>query len=231
MDNTPAQTAISLALAGKWEDAVNANLEVLKDSPEDVDSLNRLSRAYAELGKIEKARDAAKKALLIDPVNPIATKCIEKLKSAKKGDFKYQSVTSSESYLEEPGKTKIVTLMNPGTDDIIGGLDCGDSVKLLASSHRVSVVTDNGKYIGRLSDDLAARLIHLIKGGNKYQTLIKSIEPKEVTVFIREIEKGLKSPNISSFPTEKIDYVSFTPPELIHKDAPDNEATEEIAEV
>ena len=55
------------------------------------------------------------------------------------------------------------------------------------------------------------------KIGNKYQTLIKSIQPDEVKVFIREAERSPKLKDIATFSTEKVDYASFTPPELVHK--------------
>jgi hypothetical protein len=109
-------------------------------------------------------------------------------------------------------------------------LDPGEEVKLAAYSHRVSVTTCDGKYIGRLPDDISARLKYLIKGGNKYQALVKSVSPKEISVFVRELEKGPRMEGSPSFPPEKIDYVSFTPPELVHTDTPNVETTEEISE-
>ncbi len=220
MEVTSAQKAIGLALNGKWEEAVDINLEILKENPQDPDALNRLARAYAELGKMVLARQTAQKVLKIDPVNTIAQKCLEKWKSVKKSDRHPVNAPLPEAFLEEPGKTKLVTLLHLGDSQIFANLDPGEEAKLFAHTHRVSVTTPEGKYLGRLPDDLAARLRNLIKAGNKYQVLIKSIEPKEVTVFIREIEKGKDAPDTFSFPTEKIDYVSFTPPELVHKDQP-----------
>jgi tetratricopeptide (TPR) repeat protein len=229
MDNTLAQNAISFALAGDWEEAASTNLQIISQNSQDTDALNRLARAYAELGKIEKAREALKKVLSIDPVNPIAKRCLDKLKGVKKSDIKTGRTTSAESFLEEPGKTKILALLCPGDSSVIASLDSGDIVKLLAGSHRVSVTTLDGKYIGRLPDDLGVRLANLIKAGNKYEALIKSTGPKEITVFIRETEKG-DANDAPSFPSEKIDYVSFTPPELVHKDTPVMEQSENLGE-
>jgi hypothetical protein len=53
--------------------------------------------------------------------------------------------------------------------------------------------------------------------GNTYQVLVKSVNKKEIKVFIREVKCSPKITDIPSFPTEKIEYVSFTPPELVHK--------------
>ncbi|MGA3292156.1 MAG: tetratricopeptide repeat protein [Candidatus Microgenomates bacterium] len=227
MDTSPAQKAISFALSGNWEEAIKANLEILKGNPEDTEALCRLARAYTETGKIPQARTTTKKVLALDPVNPIAIKFLEKLKTAKAGKNAVINHTSPESFLEEPGKTKLISLLNLGESKNFAGLDPGEEVKLVPYSHKVTIDTIDGKYIGRLPDDIAARLKNLIKEGNKYQVFIKSVTPKEVTIFVREVERGPKATDISSFPTEKIEYVSFTPPELVHDRPPITETGEE----
>lgn len=215
-----AQKAVNAALQRDWELAVKVNLEILDSSPQDTEALNRLARAYSELGEIGKARATAQKVLKIDPVNPIALKCFERWKTMSKVKKDSGKAYPVDAFLEEPGKTKLVSLFHTGDSSIFANLDPGEEVKLVPFAHRVSVITYDGRYIGRLSDDIAARLRGLIKSGNKYQTLIKSVEPKNVTVFIREIERGEKSQDIASFLQEKIDYVAFTPPELVHTDQP-----------
>ena len=230
MEISPAQMAVNSALSGNWKEAIKINLEILKENPEDTEALCRLARAYTELGKISLAKDATKKVLDIDPVNTIAIKFQEKLKTAKKNVAQPSAQTSPESFLEETGKTKLVTLLNIGKKEAYENLDPGEEVKLFSYSHKVSVNTMDGQYLGKVPDDVAARLKNLIKMGNKYQILIKSIEPKEITVFIREMERSPKVGNVASFSPEKIEYVSFTPPELIHDDTPNVETTEESAE-
>lgn len=231
MDTSAAQTAITFALAGKWEDAVSTNLKILKTNPEDTEALCRLTRSYFELGKISEAKKTANKVIEIEPGNQIALKFIEKLKLLKGvANPGYSPTCCTESFLEEPGKTKIVSLLNLGNPEVFINLDPGEEVNLVAYSHRVSVNSLKGEYIGRLPDDIAARLKDLIKRGNKYQTLIKSVDCKEVAIFIREVEKSKNTNGSLSFPPEKIDYVSFTPPELVHSDTPNVETTEEIPE-
>lgn len=222
MDISLAQKAINLALLGDWDAAISANLELLKISANDVDSLNRLARAYAESGKINLAKSTSLKALEVDPVNPIAIKCLAKWKMVKGNTKKNHSdrlkPLTHENFIEESGKTKLVTLLHPGDNTLLASCDSGDEVKLDTHPHSVSVTTFSGKYIGKLPDDIAARLRNLIKSGNKYQAFIKSVKLKDVTLFIKEIEKGPNVTTETSFPTEKIEYVSFTPPELVHKD-------------
>lgn len=212
-----AQQAILSALSCEWEKAVSINEEIIKENPEDVDALNRLARAYAELGKFKKARENAQKVIKTDPFNTIALKALSKWKNLKKGETYSSSPTKAHIFLEEPGKTKIVSLLHLGSVKVLANLDAGDEVLLNTHSHRVSVTTFDGKYIGRLPDNLSANLRKLIKIGNSYQTFIKSITCTEVKVFIKEIDRSPKLKDIPSFSGEKIDYISFTPPELVHK--------------
>lgn len=231
MEITLAQRAIDLALKGEWEEAIKINLQILDETPDDVDALNRLARAYAETGKIGKAREAAGDVLKIDPFNPIAQKGLDRWSTAKNGHKNgHTHIVSSEMFLEESGKTKIVSLINTGESKLLATLDPGVEVKIMCYPHKVSVVTHDDKYLGKIPDDLAARLRMLVKAGNKYNVLIKSVDTKEVAVFIRETERGAEAPNMPSFPTEKIEYVSFTPPELVHKDGLENSPHEEPTE-
>jgi tetratricopeptide (TPR) repeat protein len=227
METSLAQQAVSLALAGSWQEALEVNLKILSVSPDDIDALNRLARCYSETGNISKAVATTQKVLKIDPLNSIAQKCILKWKTARPCKDHKSAAPSGEAFLEESGKTKIVTLLNPGDCNIYANLDSGDEVKLASYAHKVSVVDDGGKYIGRLPDDLAARFRNFLKKGNKYQVLIKCIDSKDVTVLIKELENKT---GIASFPPEKIDYVSFTPPELVHRDIPEMGNVEETPE-
>lgn len=233
MDITLAQKAINLALNGEWEAAIEANLEILKFNDSDIDALNRLAKAYAETGQMNLAKGTSQKVLEIDPVNTIAEKCLDKWNSMNGSVKKENGKTDQhihENFIEESGKTKLVNLLHPGDSSVLAELDSGDEVKLETHPHSISVVNLNGKYVGRLPDDIAARLRNLIKQGNKYLAIIKSIKSKDVILFIKEIEKGPKAVSETSFPTEKIEYVSFTPPELVHKDEPMIDPAEVIVE-
>ena len=211
------QDAISAALSGDWEKAVTINKNIIKKDPNDTDALNSLSRAQAELGEFPAAKKIAHSVLKIDPFNSIASKALERWKGLKKKDAYSSRPSNAHVFLEEPGKTKIVSLMHLGGTKVVAKLDCGDEVKLNHHSHRVSINTVDGKYVGRLSDELSARLRRLISLGNEYKAFVKSADKKDVKVFIREVKRDKKLYDIPSFPTEKIEYVSFTPPELVHK--------------
>ncbi len=218
METSLAQKAVGYALTGAWQEAIKINLEIIAKNPADIDALNRLARCYSETGSSQKAVATTQKVLKLDPVNPIAQRCLLKWKAAKPGGNHKFFSPPAEAFLEESGKTKMVTLVNPGGSSVFANLNSGDEVKLAPSAHKVSVTDDAGKYIGRLPDDLAARIRNLLKQGNKYQVLLKSTGGKDISVLIKELENKT---GIASFPPEKIDYVSFTPPELVHRDIPE----------
>lgn len=224
MVNNLAQKAISHALKGNWNEAIELNKLILKNTPEDIEALNRLARAYAETGSTKKAKTISKRVLKIDPFNQIAAKCVNKWEKLKNESTSEPSPKQTANiFLEEPGKTKIVSLLRLGDESTLACLDSGDEVSMNLNSHRVSVVSMDNKHVGVLPDDMAARLKKLSKMGNKYTALIKKSEPKEVLIFLRETFRSKKAKDISSFPSEKVNYVSFTPPELVHKKKPEME--------
>lgn len=228
MDTDLAQKAITAALAGSWQEALKFNLQIISQYPKDIDALNRTARCYAELGQAKKAVVTCQKVLNIDPFNTIAVKSLKKWKVLKAGEkYNGQVGVSPELFLEESGKTKLVPLLNVGDPKSLAQLDSGDEVRVNPKSHRIPVLTSEGKYIGRLPDDLSARLRKLIEAGGIYKVLIKSADSKEVTVFIREVQKADSFKDMPSFPSEKIEYMSFTPPELVHKKAPNTPVAED----
>ena len=217
MDLDLAQKAVTHALAGHWKEAVKLNNEILKKDPKDVDALNRLARAHAELGNIKKAKSLVEKVLRIDLFNSIASKALKKWKDGAGGQTAQATVTSAEVFLEESGKTKMVSLLYLGDPSLISKLDAGDEVSFSQGAHRISVITADGKYIGRLPDDLSARLRRFIKSGNHYKVFIKSTQVDDVKIFIKEVKRAKELADVPSFSPERIDYVSFTPPELVSK--------------
>ena len=228
MDIDLAQQAIAYALEGNWKSAVEVNRNILKENPQDIDALNRIARAYAELGDFTRARKYVEKVLKIDPINSIALRAKDKWKELKIGESVPSTPTEAESFIEEPGKTKITPLINLGDSKRLAKLDTGDVVKFNPHGHRVSVISCEGKYIGRLPDDLGAKLKYLMKMGNEYKVIIKCNEPNCIKVFIKEIKSSGRGDLGPSFSSERIDYVAFTQPELVHKKDQIPESEEEV---
>lgn len=203
MEENLAQQAVNAAIKADWKLAIVTNSRILKSASKDIDALNRLAKAYTEVGKAMLAKKASKKVLKLDPNNSIARKALLKLKSPIDKSKNAAGPSSfSEAFLEEPGKTKIVKLINLGDTKVTASLFSGDEVNLVCHSHKVSVTTLPGRYIGRLPDDIAARLRKLIKSGNTYKILVKSASREELSVFIQELSRSEKLKDYPSFPTE-----------------------------
>jgi tetratricopeptide (TPR) repeat protein len=229
--------AIEAALTRNWTLAVKSNQQILKDHSRDIDALNRLARAYFELGFKTKSQQMYQKVIRLDKFNSIAIKNLELLKSATISRRPHQILppTSPPNFLEEPGKTKTIILTRLGSPKIVTRMRAGDPVTILAHEHCISICSPSSEYLGRLPDDLASRLRSFIKGGNIYHAWIKSVNSQNgkhtLKVFIREISKAVKFKNTPSFSsTEKLTYAAFTPPELIHEEKPTTLTTEEDQE-
>src|SRR6185437_10139517 len=104
--------AIQATLEGNWELAITINEALLKENPSDIETLNRLAFAYTVVGKTSHAKNAYQKVLEIDIFNPIAIKNLKRLGTSTPSVSinTHQLVTNM--FLEEIGKTKIVTLIN-----------------------------------------------------------------------------------------------------------------------
>jgi len=201
-----AQKAILAAINGEWELALQINELILQSSPDDTGAMNRKAKALVELGYVEQALGMCEQVLSVDPYNKIASKCIDKWKSNGHATGQRKPI-DPQTFLEEPGKTKIVSLINIGDETTYATLDSGDEVKILHHSHRVCIANVEGKYIGRLPDDLSVRLKQLIEYGNQYTCWIKCVEGREVKVFIREVSRCSKASAIQSFPNERSSFV------------------------
>lgn len=198
------QQAILAALSAKWDDALKLNKQIIETEPESIDALNRLARAYFEIGNLSESKKNYQKSLNIDPYNQIAFKFLKRIEACGKNGKSFQpsqnhAQIGTDLFIEEPGKTKIVPLLKVAEPQRLSILIPGEIVKM-APKNRGMVVTDQSdKYLGILPDDLARRLLKLMHGGNKYQVLIKTIKPNGVSVLIREMVRSARFKNQPSF--------------------------------
>ena len=105
--------AISLAMQGRWREAVAVNNGLIESFPHDVDAFNRLGKAYVELGEYSQAKEAYARAVELDPYNIIARKNLQRLSHL--GEAAVSSEESSQKvelqhFIEEVGKAKVVNL-------------------------------------------------------------------------------------------------------------------------
>src|SRR5258708_38031240 len=71
--------AIDAALNCQWQQALELNLEIIKQEPNSVECLNRLAKAYFELGNLKDSGKFYKDVLELDPYNSIAQKNLKKI--------------------------------------------------------------------------------------------------------------------------------------------------------
>lgn len=221
MQDPQTAAAINAALCCDWATAITANTQILKLDPQDIDCLNRLGKAYLETGENKKAAYYFRRVLKIDKYDPIAQKNLSRATSTK--IKKTGTITPAINFLEEPGKTKLVTLVNAAPTSVLLKQNCADALTLLAKRHTVVVEDQEGNYLGALPDDLGHRLGVLIKGGNAYEATIKSVSKNSIIVFLRETSRAKRFLHTPSFlASGSGDYLSF-----VREEAPTSAVTSE----
>ncbi|MBA2631462.1 MAG: tetratricopeptide repeat protein [Chloroflexi bacterium] len=203
-----AEAAIAHATRGEWEDAVTANRELLELGP-DIDANNRLGKALAELGRHAEALEAYEQALERDATNRIAQRNIERLRvlmaakrPAANGKRRPEKAPAT-LFIEEMGKTGRARLINLAAPSVLAPLSAGDAITLEVDGD--DLVAKVGKAsIGSVEPRIAARLLKLIAGGNRYDAAITTIHEAggELQIMIREVFTHPANFGKVSFPTQ-----------------------------
>lgn len=191
--------AIQIALTGNWEEAIKINEEILKEEPTDLDTLNRLAFAYTATGKLKPAKETYQKVLNIDSANPIAQKNLRKLSNISATEIIMPKSISTNMFLEESGKTKIVTLVNTAPAQVLRTLQVGQDVQLYIKRLKIFVQNEQKTFIGMLPDDLGNRLIKFMEGANEYSAYVKSATEHDVVIFLKETKRSAKFKNQPTF--------------------------------
>jgi tetratricopeptide (TPR) repeat protein len=79
MTSADTDAAIVAALSSNWEKALEINNRILVTCPDDLDCLNRIGKAYLELGDYKKAAIFFRKVLKINKYDQIATRNLAKV--------------------------------------------------------------------------------------------------------------------------------------------------------
>lgn len=197
--------AIELALASKWAEAVQLNRNIVDRFGPDEDTLNRLGKAFTELGQLGDAVEAYQGTLRINPVNPIAQKNLGKLQALRGG----QPVPTSkakvdvDAFIEETGKTALTALHVHADGDPCSKVSGGDPVKLIVAGDTMNVETARGVNLGHLEHALGRRLIKFLEGGNQYSGAVATCDGGAIKIIIRETYQDPKFFGRPSFPIKK----------------------------
>lgn len=198
--STLAAQAVGAAKAQNWAEALEFNRAILEESPQDLGALNRAGLAHLQLGEKKKAIQAFQQVLEIDKSNQIAKKNLQKIKSDQ--PIQLPTLSSSDQFIEEPGKTKIVDLHRLAGKNVLEKMAVGKNCELKCKSRFISVELD-GQYVGSLPEDLSARLSGLIKAGNQYSCVIRSVSATSCSVFLKEEFRAKSQQFVNSFPASK----------------------------
>ncbi len=201
------QEAIKAAVANNWELAIEINQNIIETTPDDIAAINRLGIALSMNQKNSQAIKTFQKALELDPKNQIAKNNLARLKVNKSSTPISPFLQNTVSFIEEPGISKVIPLVNQGEPIVFSSLTIGETVELSANRYKIKVISSSKKFIGYLPDNIAHRLIELLNAGYKYKTIMKSVNPKTPHIFIQETHASKKLKGAPSFPLEDMDHL------------------------
>jgi hypothetical protein len=157
-----------------------------------------------QLNRMKDAKVCYEEALKRQPRNQLALENLDRIAVlSEKGNTRVkmgQAVLDPSLFLDVPGKTKTVTLVNLGQKNHLAELTVGQEIELKHKKRRLEVRNSSGDYIGSLPDDLSKRLMFFIDAGSTYKAYIKDANLNKVVVFIKEDSKAKKVAHYSSFP-------------------------------
>ncbi len=201
-----SQLAIDAALSSRWDEALKLNKKIIKDEPQNVDALARLARVYMEMGRSNLAKKYYSEVVKIDPYNPIAIKNLKIIKAFKPNGNHAEVIhvmplnkLSVSLFLQEPGKTKIVSLLKVAEPQKLSQAYCGMQVSMVIKNRKITIVDSSSNYLGVMPDDISHYLLRLLKGGNKYELFIKSIRVNALAVLVKETFRSKRFKNQPSF--------------------------------
>ncbi len=229
-----AKEAVSLALQGRWQEAVAANKGILEKFPDDVETYNRLGRALMEIGEYAEAKNAYGRTLEVDPFNSIAKKNLNRIslvgKRAAKAEVHKHKVVA-DIFVEETGKARVVKLVSLAAKEVVAKMAPGEEVSLYVEGQRLLVKNKEGEYLGEVEPKYGARLAKLAKLGNRYIAAINSLGDKDLKAIVREVYQHPSQAGRPSFPLkDKEGFRPYVRESLLRHRLEDDEFPDEVDE-
>ena len=226
--------AITYARNGNWEAAIDSSRQLLSSDPNDIETLNRLAKAYFENGELDNAEQTYQRVLEISEHTPIARRMVGLISRTRSAPAKTREFVDMRMFAIETGKSTLTSL-HIDTDAEIS-LVPGEKLTLRANTQPVhydgqkkpvptsgdneisaksylddAIALDiydcNDVNLGRLEPRLAARLIRFMKLGNEYTAAVLSLNEKrdQIQIVIRESHRNPDNRHEVSFPGRLID--------------------------
>lgn len=212
MRRQSSKHAITLAMQGRWQEAVEVNKSLIEGFPEDTDAYNRLGKAYLELGEYAQAEEAYKRALELDPFNIIAKKNLTRMSHISKTESVAQGdKVGPRHFIEETGKSRVFNLQHPAPLETLVRMVAGDTVNLKVKGSDTFVESSRGEYLGTIEPKYGHRLIQLMKAGNKYLVAVVSSSVTSISIIVREVYQDPSQVGVVAFPGKRYeDALSYT---------------------
>ena len=212
------QQAIKAALNKEWYKAIGLNEQILKEKTDAVSALNRMGRAYAEIGDIKRAKEYFKETLKHDPINQTAEKNLRDLsKYTKKArTIRMEEPTKKSDFIIEPATTAKLQINFSGKYDA-NNFDTGAIFIASMEKGKLIFYMDKEKIAeaeGKSSQSVLAQLANSWKGS---ATLLEARKKHGIVL--------LKSP-IPVFKDKKQDIRPYTKHERLEEielDLPEEE--------
>lgn len=189
-----SEEAINAALEKKWSVAVTLNKEIIDFDNEDISALNRLGKAYLELGKFTEAKKVLKNVLKLDPINHTATKNLEHAINSRKV-IGNAPLPIAKSFIKEPGTTREYEFILETKGITAKKFYLGEPLEILWDKNRTSLNKLTGELLGFFSGEISEKLDACFKRGGSASASFMSGEEKTIKVLIKStipIFKGEK---------------------------------------
>lgn len=198
--------AVGLAMKGEWERAAEVNRAILELFTDDVEAMNRLTKALIELGSYEEAHTVVDRVCRIAPYNNIARKNrarIDQMRTDTSATTRHarRAAGAPQLFIGDSGKSASTTLRHTPRGLSRAAVSPGNPVRLVIEHSGVSVYGDGEEYLGQVEPRLGHRLIRLIEGGNTYEAALIGFHDDGVSIMIHETSRHRTLLHVASFPT------------------------------
>ncbi len=217
--------AIDLAMQARWQEAAAVNEEIIRQYPADIETYNRLGRAYMELGSFTKAKEAYNQTVKLDPYNAIANRNLRRLNDLKETQKALVETdrVDPEQFIEEIGKAGVVTLVDLAPKEQRALTVAGDKAVIKVDGPYLTVENIHGDYLGKVDYKQALRLIRLMMGGNKYSAVVIKSSADGMTLMVRETYKDPSQAGKLSFPPKGLQELRNNTNDRLPKEESDDE--------
>jgi tetratricopeptide (TPR) repeat protein len=202
-----ADDARTLAMDGRWEEAIAINRLIIERSARDASAYNRLGKAHLELGDVVQATEAYTGALKADPANMIARRNLQRLEQLRGHEAEIlqrekRLTPRTNVFIQEVGKTWVDELINTASTDVLAEVASGEALELYVQKGRLFVKRSDGVQIGEIEQRTAVRVIELMNGGNQYEIYALGTSAAGLRIILRESYRDPSQADRVSFPRQ-----------------------------